>query len=500
MNSITPNSFVAISDIHSTEWVVDKIEKYYINEYDKIFILGDAVDRGPNGNGEESFKILNRIYELYNKYPNRIIYVPGNHDHMLFKAINGDQQSISLMQINGGSGTYDTYINRYKGVNGRKKGKRIDEILDWLSKQPLQRIHTFAGKKYVFAHAFFNQEFYGQFPDFCFNDFKTTYLNHVGKEAIQQILWFRKDNPNYYSKYDPRYLPDDGSIMVIGHTPPSSRMNDDLDLINENGEKVKVICVDGGAFKNKSTIKYDGRGSGDLTYENTHNDTSPKSDILFVEPKYYDDSKDNNLNRYYRDIINNDKSKENINSDSDKGSNEELYNSVIDFLLNQMDEKKSINQFIVEFFRCSNENSFFIKMFKLNTFFNDKNIDLLTNDSNLKTLAKQIIPIIDKSFGKILYEKYTSADYINKVLLDYIIDCLEENGYNSVKYLNALFLDGDYHHVTRYGDARKIAKDIGVKRLKLVLESSNCNTIEEYVENYIKNKNNFADIKNRQKK
>ena len=58
MNSITPNSFVAISDIHSTEWVVDKIEKYYINEYDKIFILGDAVDRGPNGNGEESFKIV----------------------------------------------------------------------------------------------------------------------------------------------------------------------------------------------------------------------------------------------------------------------------------------------------------------------------------------------------------------------------------------------------------------------------------------------------------
>lgn len=36
--------FVAISDFHSNRWTLEKI-KYYLNEHDIIYILGDATDR-----------------------------------------------------------------------------------------------------------------------------------------------------------------------------------------------------------------------------------------------------------------------------------------------------------------------------------------------------------------------------------------------------------------------------------------------------------------------
>ena len=34
------------SDFHDIEWPVKKIQDYYVSEYDKIYILGDAIDRG----------------------------------------------------------------------------------------------------------------------------------------------------------------------------------------------------------------------------------------------------------------------------------------------------------------------------------------------------------------------------------------------------------------------------------------------------------------------
>lgn len=46
INQIVPDSFVAISDFHAIEWLLEKGKNHYLNEYDKIFILGDATERG----------------------------------------------------------------------------------------------------------------------------------------------------------------------------------------------------------------------------------------------------------------------------------------------------------------------------------------------------------------------------------------------------------------------------------------------------------------------
>ena len=40
--SKTDNSFVVVSDFHSHEWPLDKVENHYINVYGKVYILEEA--------------------------------------------------------------------------------------------------------------------------------------------------------------------------------------------------------------------------------------------------------------------------------------------------------------------------------------------------------------------------------------------------------------------------------------------------------------------------
>ena len=106
--TIVPNSFVAVSDFHSMEWPLEKVKKYYLNEYDKVFILGDTTDRGEDWNGKYGLALLLEVKELADRYPNRIVYIPGNHDAALYDyAKYQDQDAERLLQINGGSATIE---------------------------------------------------------------------------------------------------------------------------------------------------------------------------------------------------------------------------------------------------------------------------------------------------------------------------------------------------------------------------------------------------------
>ena len=60
--------FVAISDFHGIDYPLEKIKNYYLNEYEKIYILGDATDRGKDKNGTGGIALLNEIYNLTQKY------------------------------------------------------------------------------------------------------------------------------------------------------------------------------------------------------------------------------------------------------------------------------------------------------------------------------------------------------------------------------------------------------------------------------------------------
>lgn len=71
-----------MSDIHGDIVNLEKnlfyiFNKMGFNSNDKIIFLGDYVDRG-----RSSKQVLDRIYELYQKYPNQIVALKGNHDEM----------------------------------------------------------------------------------------------------------------------------------------------------------------------------------------------------------------------------------------------------------------------------------------------------------------------------------------------------------------------------------------------------------------------------------
>lgn len=264
-----PDSFVALSDFHGSEWVLNKVKNHYMSEYETIFNLGDITDRG-----NDSVQMLLDYKKLSEENPNRVKYIPGNHDEFLYGAFRANTEQvrngyIQNLERNGGSKTYSDMLNL-----ARTNPNEFNSLLDWLGSQPLQTTHKYGGKDYAFAHAFFNWDLYKRNPNFSLADYvKTGGMYNRGQNSYySSILWYRKNQKTPF-QIDMNNLPPDNYTMVIGHTPNENN----ADLGN-----VKVICVDGGASAKstngiKSTRKFDGGSGPEVTINIEHHDTSPKS-------------------------------------------------------------------------------------------------------------------------------------------------------------------------------------------------------------------------------
>ena len=282
-NEEKSGSFVVVSDFYSNQWPLDKIESYYLNEYEYIFILGDATDRGESKQSAGGINLLIKIMELTKKYPNRIFYVPGNHDQFLYEYMSErDEFSRNMLLRNGGQQIIAD-IDNLKQTDPNK----FIELMEWLGSCPLQRKHEYQGKRYVMAHALFTEYLWKVNPDYSLNHYINESECNI-KDVARRTLWFRKNKDIYWQNE----LPDYDCTMVIGHTPPHSREGLDLSLINRHGDKISVICVDGGITFNHrkdsgmkySTEKYVGGDGGAVyTFKGGHH-TSTKSD---GSPRHY---------------------------------------------------------------------------------------------------------------------------------------------------------------------------------------------------------------------
>lgn len=437
-------SFIAISDFHGYEYPLDKIKNYYLDEYDYIYILGDATDRGPTHDGAGSIKLLQEIKELSEKYPGRVVYIPGNHDQFLLGSAYGDNNCRLNTFYNGGAVALDE-LDHLKKSNPRE----FNQLVSWLEKLPLQKTHVYDGKKYVFAHAFFNQRLYDMNPNFSLKDFFNTANSNL-KEDLNKVLWFRKSKNEYYSVED---CPTADSIMVIGHTPVD-RGPDSYDLVDKNNRKVKVHCVDGGIAYSGGMLKFDGAFEPIRTEFYGHVNTSPK--------KVDFSAKGAAIERPKKEVV----SRKNITPSSGEKTTRDA---------------RLLNAYILKRVYEEGEAAF----------------DVSCDDIPGNILSSsECISIINSYEGKngFSYEDCSDAEsyslYKKVVVFDMVLQKLmakyDDLGIVDIAMSGFIFGGEDAEAgnkiwITRDNDARLFATSLGVQNMKKVLSAHNCSSVGEYI-------------------
>lgn len=238
---VNQEEILVVSDLHG------KMEKWEFIRSEllkrpnlRVEILGDAMDRGPNG-----IEMLLEIKEWSDK--GRVDYLPGNHDIFTYNYVKSSEflnrndvddsfkgklnrmfnSARSLLKVNKGNATMQKLASFDSVVRTQKRNGRIQneitlkELMNWLGKQPIQKIieNPEEEKKYALAHAIFDTDLYNEKSSFCLEDaFK---LEVLGKEdtnlfkKFKNVMWYREGEPIYTMA--PLSLPKD-HIMVVGHT------------------------------------------------------------------------------------------------------------------------------------------------------------------------------------------------------------------------------------------------------------------------------------------
>lgn len=126
-----------MSDIHGDMHAFfSLLNKVNFNNDDQLFILGDAIDRGPDG-----IELLKYIKNQFN-----MTLLLGNHEEMMLNSLlHSDALSFQLWIQNGGAYTFDAF-----------EQLPLDEgksLLDWLNNCPLYHQLDFQGETILLAHA-----------------------------------------------------------------------------------------------------------------------------------------------------------------------------------------------------------------------------------------------------------------------------------------------------------------------------------------------------------
>lgn len=167
----------AIGDIHGCSKTFKKLllEEINIRKTDKIYCIGDYIDRGKDSKG-----VIDLILDL-RKDGYEIYTLRGNHEQMMMDSVIDHQRS-NLWLMNGGIETLESF-----GISS------VDELPGPYGAFFAETEFFIATEQYVFVHAGLNFE-----ADAPFND----------REAM---LWTRDEY------FDPAKI--NNRIMIHGHTP-----------------------------------------------------------------------------------------------------------------------------------------------------------------------------------------------------------------------------------------------------------------------------------------
>ena len=157
-----------MSDMHGQYGRYKKmLEKIELKQEDKLYILGDAIDRGPG-----SLEILEDIMSRDN-----VEFFLGNHEHMMLTYLEGSDTISWFYGVNGGKETHDRFMRL--DVLERKK------IVDYLLyKTTIKKDIYVGGKRFILSHTS------------AINDGIDIYTKDYADDlmGIQDIMWDMSDH------------------------------------------------------------------------------------------------------------------------------------------------------------------------------------------------------------------------------------------------------------------------------------------------------------------
>lgn len=457
-NSYDEN-FVAVSDFHSVRYPLEKIKQYYINEYDKVYILGDATDRGHDKEGSGGIRLLLEIMDMCKNSNGKVQYIPGNHDEFIIGYVRSKLGLDTYypfnyhcnLVYNGGAKTVED-LEMLRKSNYSK----FNELIDWLGNLPLQTTHNYDGVEYVFGHAKFNQRLYDINPNFSLNDMFVESETSELRRMANEVLWFRK-RENSYRKSE---MPSSDKKMVVGHSRQRSTDNKHLNLVGSDGKEVEVFCVDGGIAYDGEMYKYDGGSQVKHTVFGGHRNTSRNS-----KDGIYEAAIDRNREAIYQDFI-----LEKILGEGVNGYASLIYGE-FPKKIGEAGRDRVVNLFYDGLFQYDDYTKRYLYV---NTFLLDYIIEC------------QIERMQDRSKSSI-EEARCEASWLMDMYL---------NGYSKVDNSKRSALKDDMLCFTSHRNARELASCLGEKGIREVLAVHGVDNVEDYINNrFVKSPNGKKYIK-----
>ena len=208
-----------ISDIHGCyEAYIDLLTSIGFSEKDDLYVLGDAMDRGP-----EPIKVIRDLMSRPN-----VTYILGNHDEMMLTALKPLTAEITEESISSLSAeslfNYQYWLQEggdiTAGQFARLSAGERQDILDYLENATAYETIEFEDELYVLVHAGISN--FG--PNKELDEYDHT-----------DFLWERTD-------YTRRYFQSDRIFLVTGHTPTALIDKDKQPLVYMDNGHIALDC------------------------------------------------------------------------------------------------------------------------------------------------------------------------------------------------------------------------------------------------------------------
>lgn len=172
-----------LSDIHGRmDCFQDVLDQIDLRKEDKLYILGDAIDRNPDG-----LKILLRLMDMPN-----VIFLLGNHEHMMMDVLekNNILTAIGRWYRNGGEITHDLWFELSEAEQTK--------IIQYIKSAKINETVQVGDKTFFLVHAA---------PAECWDGDRSIY-----RDATMYAVWERQEGHYPFGE-------DDERIVIFGHTP-----------------------------------------------------------------------------------------------------------------------------------------------------------------------------------------------------------------------------------------------------------------------------------------